>query len=65
LIEIDRPRHQHWALYMGDGFVINLKPVGKEDLQLGDCTVLVFIRKVKKQRLKEVLQNNTWRVNNK
>ncbi|XP_030810518.1 phospholipase A and acyltransferase 1-like [Camarhynchus parvulus] len=63
LIEIDRPRHKHWALYMEDGYVINLTPVGKKQLKLGIHTVPVFIRRVKKQRL-EVVQNNTWRVNN-
>lgn len=29
LIEIDRTGYQHWALYMGDGYVINVTPVGK------------------------------------
>ncbi|NWT29737.1 HRSL1 enzyme, partial [Cardinalis cardinalis] len=65
LIEIDRPRHQHWALYVGDGYVINLTPVDKQDLKLGVCSVPLFIRKVKKQRLKEVVKNHKWRVNNK
>ncbi|XP_053842013.1 uncharacterized protein LOC128811980 isoform X1 [Vidua macroura] len=64
LIEIDRRRHQHWALYVGDGYVINLIPVGKQDLKLGDYKMPVFIRKVKKQRLKEVVQKKKWRVNN-
>ncbi|NWZ98074.1 HRSL1 enzyme, partial [Nesospiza acunhae] len=64
LIEIDRPLYQHWALYMGDGYVINLTPVGKKHLKLGIQTVPVFIRKVKKQHLEEVVQNNTWCVNN-
>nr|XP_041574023.1 uncharacterized protein LOC100232623 isoform X1 [Taeniopygia guttata] len=64
LIEIDRQRHQHWALYLGDGYVINLTPVGKQDLELGVHNMPIFIRKVKKQRLKEVVQKNKWRVNN-
>ncbi|XP_077641806.1 uncharacterized protein LOC144246805 [Lonchura striata] len=64
LIEIDRRRHQHWALYLGDGYVINLTPVGKQDLKLGVQNAPIFIRKVKKQRLKEVVQKNKWRVNN-
>lgn len=29
LIEIFRPAYQHWALYLGDGYVINVAPVGK------------------------------------
>lgn len=28
LIEIFRPAYQHWALYLGDGYIINLTPVG-------------------------------------
>ncbi|XP_059335692.1 uncharacterized protein LOC132077812 [Ammospiza nelsoni] len=64
LIEIDRPRHKHWALYMGNGYVINLTPVGKQLLKAGMHTVPVFIRKVKKQRLEEVVQKNAWCVNN-
>lgn len=29
LIEIFRPAYQHWALYLGDGYIINLTPVGE------------------------------------
>lgn len=29
LIEIFRPAYQHWALYLGDGYIINVAPVGK------------------------------------
>lgn len=29
LIEIFRPAYQHWALYLGDGYVINVAPLGK------------------------------------
>ncbi|NXB48159.1 HRSL1 enzyme, partial [Leucopsar rothschildi] len=69
LIEIDRPFHQHWALYMGDGYVINLTPAGKEKVkvvkQKGLSKVALFIRTVKKQRLKKVVRHNKWRVNNK
>lgn len=31
LIEIFRPAYQHWALYLGDGYIINLTPVGQWD----------------------------------
>ncbi|NXP67528.1 HRSL1 enzyme, partial [Chloropsis cyanopogon] len=64
LIEIDRPRHQHWALYLGDGYVITLTPAGKQDLNVGVHTVTVFTRKVKKELLKKAAGKNTWRVNN-
>ncbi|NXH47597.1 HRSL1 enzyme, partial [Dicaeum eximium] len=68
LIEIDHRFHQHWALYLGDGYVVNLTPVGKAlqtDEMQGASRVPVFTRKVKKQRLKEVVRNHKWRVNNK
>ncbi|NXO88142.1 HRSL1 enzyme, partial [Sitta europaea] len=64
LIEIDRQLHQHWALYVGDGYVIHLTPVGKQDLKLGIHDVQVFTRKVKMQLLKEVVEKDSWRVNN-
>ncbi|NXT17007.1 HRSL1 enzyme, partial [Prunella fulvescens] len=65
LIEIDRPRHQHWALYVGHGYVIHLTPVGKKHIKLGVHLVPVFTRKVKKELLEEVAGNNTWCINNK
>lgn len=34
LIEIFRPAYQHWALYLGDGYIINLTPVGEKESQL-------------------------------
>ncbi|XP_062354922.1 uncharacterized protein LOC134047667 [Cinclus cinclus] len=64
LIEIDRPFHQHWALYLGDGYVINLTPLGKQKVKRGPQKVPVFTRMVKKQRLKKVVRTNKWRVNN-
>ncbi|NWW78796.1 HRSL1 enzyme, partial [Climacteris rufus] len=67
LIEIDRPLYQHWALYVGDGCVINVTPVDEGAPSLSVSTVSIFTRKakVKKQLLKEVVGNNKWRVNNK
>lgn len=29
LIEVFRSGYQHWALYLGDGYVINIAPLGK------------------------------------
>lgn len=29
LIEVFRPGYQHWALYLGDGYVVNVAPLGK------------------------------------
>ncbi|XP_063263919.1 phospholipase A and acyltransferase 1-like [Prinia subflava] len=67
LIEIDREFYQHWALYMGDGYVINVTPVDEGAPSLSVSMISIFTRKakVKKQLLKEVVGNNKWRVNNK
>lgn len=40
LIEIFRPAYQHWALYLGDGYIINLTPVGERELVLRDSSNL-------------------------
>lgn len=40
LIEIFRPAYQHWALYLGDGYIINLTPVGERELILTDSDYL-------------------------
>ncbi|NXP25136.1 HRSL1 enzyme, partial [Scytalopus superciliaris] len=67
LIEIKRPLYQHWALYLGDGYVINVTPVDEGAPSLLTSTMSVFTRKakVKKQLLKEVVGNDAWEVNNK
>ncbi|NXD23033.1 HRSL1 enzyme, partial [Spelaeornis formosus] len=67
LIEIDRPLYQHWALYVGDGYVINVTPVDEGAPSLLVSTTSIFTRKakVKKQLLKVVVGNDKWRVNNK
>ncbi|NXQ07548.1 HRSL1 enzyme, partial [Vidua macroura] len=67
LIEIDRRRHQHWALYVGDGYVINLIPVdeGAPALSVSSRTILSRKAKVKKDLLKDVVGYDEWCVNNK
>uniref|UniRef100_A0A8C3V8S5 LRAT domain-containing protein n=1 Tax=Catharus ustulatus TaxID=91951 RepID=A0A8C3V8S5_CATUS len=55
LIQIYRPFYQHWALYVGDGYIN------------GEVLTSIFNTraKVKKQLLKVVVGNDKWRVNNK
>ncbi|XP_056354522.1 uncharacterized protein LOC130256691 isoform X2 [Oenanthe melanoleuca] len=65
LIEIDRPFHQHWALYMGDGYVIHLTPEDKWEVEQEGLRVQEFIRAVKKELLVNVAGKNQWQVNNK
>ncbi|NWU37791.1 HRSL1 enzyme, partial [Hylia prasina] len=65
LIEIDRPLYQHWALYVGDEYVIHVTDEGAPSLSVSTTAIYTRRAKVKKQLLKEVVGNNKWRVNNK
>ncbi|KAK2869543.1 hypothetical protein Q7C36_001414 [Tachysurus vachellii] len=67
LIEIFRPAYQHWALYLGDGYVINLTPVDESQAAARSSVKSVFTRKavVRMQLLKDVVGEDTFRVNNK
>ncbi|NXT73601.1 HRSL1 enzyme, partial [Zapornia atra] len=67
LIEIFRPAYQHWALYLGDGYIINVTPVDEGPPATLSSAKSVFSRKarVRMQLLKEVVGNDTYRVNNK
>ncbi|ELK24407.1 Group XVI phospholipase A2 [Myotis davidii] len=53
LIEILRPGYQHWALYVGDGYMVHLAPPGS-----GRAIV-------KKELLSKVAGKDMYRVNNK
>ncbi|XP_017333332.1 phospholipase A and acyltransferase 1 [Ictalurus punctatus] len=67
LIEIFRPAYQHWALYLGDGYIINLTPVDESQAAAMSSVKSVFTRKavVRMQLLKDVVGGDTFRVNNK
>ncbi|XP_064186203.1 phospholipase A and acyltransferase 1-like isoform X3 [Anguilla rostrata] len=67
LIEIFRPAYQHWALYLGDGYIVNLTPVDEGQATAMSSVKSVFSRKavVRMQLLKEVVGSNSYRVNNK
>ncbi|XP_031642283.1 phospholipase A and acyltransferase 1 isoform X2 [Oncorhynchus kisutch] len=67
LIEIFRPAYQHWALYLGDGYIINLTPVDESQAAAISSVKSVFSRKavVRMQLLKEVVGDDSYRVNNK
>ncbi|XP_054581689.1 phospholipase A and acyltransferase 4-like [Eptesicus fuscus] len=60
LIEISRIGSSHWALYVGDGYVIHLAPPG-EDSEAGAPTGLGV---VKRELLLEVVGNFLYQVNN-
>ncbi|NXD23030.1 PA216 protein, partial [Spelaeornis formosus] len=67
LIEIDRPLYQHWALYVGDGYVINVtgKAYDEAASVTSTCSSVCTTAKVKKELLIAVVGNDKWRVNNK
>nr|XP_058920009.1 phospholipase A and acyltransferase 1 isoform X2 [Kogia breviceps] len=67
LIEVFRPGYQHWALYLGDGYVINIAPLDDGISAPFTSAKSVFSRKalVKIQLLKDVVGNDTYRINNK
>ncbi|NXU59557.1 HRSL1 enzyme, partial [Turnix velox] len=67
LIEIFRPAYQHWALYLGDGYIINVTPIDEGRPATFSSAKSVFSRKarVRMQLLKEVVGNDTYRINNK
>ncbi|NXP12415.1 HRSL1 enzyme, partial [Thinocorus orbignyianus] len=67
LIEIFRPAYQHWALYLGDGYIINVAPVEEGPPATFSSAKSVFSRRarVKMQLLKDVVGNDTYRINNK
>ncbi|XP_050163957.1 phospholipase A and acyltransferase 1-like isoform X2 [Myiozetetes cayanensis] len=67
LIEIKRPLYQHWALYLGDGYVIHVtsEDEGIPHQSSGIVAILTKKAKVKKQLLKDVVGTDDWEVNNK
>ncbi|KFP34124.1 Phospholipid-metabolizing enzyme A-C1, partial [Colius striatus] len=67
LIEVFRPLYQHWALYLGDGYVINVVPEDEGPTSILGSAASVFSNRarVKIQLLKDVVGSNTYRVNNK
>ncbi|XP_072897261.1 phospholipase A and acyltransferase 1 isoform X3 [Hemitrygon akajei] len=68
LIEIFRPAYQHWALYLGDGYVINVTPLAEEGAPASFTSAKsVFSRKamVKMQLLKDVVGQDPFKINNK
>ncbi|XP_072251686.1 phospholipase A and acyltransferase 3-like [Leuresthes tenuis] len=66
LIEIFRGSYQHWALYVGDGFVVHLAPPSEVPGAGANSMMSVLTEKalVKKEELWDVVGTNKWVVNN-
>uniref|UniRef100_A0A8C3RKF4 LRAT domain-containing protein n=1 Tax=Chelydra serpentina TaxID=8475 RepID=A0A8C3RKF4_CHESE len=65
LIEIFRPAYQHWALYLGDGYIINVAPEGAASSLVSAKSVFSRKALVRMQLLKDVVGSDTYRINNK
>ncbi|KAM8732995.1 phospholipase A and acyltransferase 4-like [Acanthopagrus schlegelii] len=68
LIEIFRGVYQHWAVYVGDGYVVHVtSPPGADVRHAASSTLTSVPTKkamVRREKLKEVVGNNKWRINN-
>ncbi|KAM5224710.1 phospholipase A and acyltransferase 3-like isoform 1-T1 [Hipposideros larvatus] len=67
LIEIFRFGYEHWAIYVGNGYVVHLAPPS-EIAGAGAASVMSALTdkaKVKKERLSVVAGTDKYRVNNK
>ncbi|XP_057706787.1 phospholipase A and acyltransferase 4-like [Corythoichthys intestinalis] len=66
LIEISRGTYQHWAIYIGNGYVVHLAPpsevpgAGINSMM----SVLADMAIVKKEELWEVIGESFWKINN-
>ncbi|XP_051774252.1 phospholipase A and acyltransferase 3-like [Ctenopharyngodon idella] len=66
LIEIFRGTYQHWAIYVGEGYVIHLAPPS-EHAQAGAYSMMSVLcdkATVKKEELYKVVGNDEYRTNN-
>uniref|UniRef100_A0A8D0GM86 Phospholipase A and acyltransferase 3 n=1 Tax=Sphenodon punctatus TaxID=8508 RepID=A0A8D0GM86_SPHPU len=67
LIEISRFGYQHWAIYVGDGYVVHLAPAS-EYAEAGFSSIMSVATDravVRKDRLQAVAGSDRYRVNNK
>ncbi|XP_077465204.1 phospholipase A and acyltransferase 3-like [Stigmatopora argus] len=66
LIEISRPGYQHWAIYVGGGYVVHLSPPSEfAGAGLGSSmSVLADVARVKMEELWKVIGDSLWKINN-
>uniref|UniRef100_A0A3P9I936 Retinoic acid receptor responder 3-like n=1 Tax=Oryzias latipes TaxID=8090 RepID=A0A3P9I936_ORYLA len=66
LIEIDRGSYQHWAVYVGDGFVVHMAAPFETPGARSSSIMSVLTEKamVKKEELWEVVGTDQWKISN-
>ncbi|XP_034005639.1 phospholipase A and acyltransferase 4-like [Trematomus bernacchii] len=63
LIEISKGGYKHWAVYVGDWFIVHMSPTSGAS---SSSSMSVSNEKalVKKEKLTDVVGNDTWKLNN-
>ncbi|TNN33151.1 HRAS-like suppressor 3 [Liparis tanakae] len=64
LIEIFRGSYQHWAVYVGDGFIVHLAPPSEVPGSSSIMSVVAEKALVKKEELWDVVGCDRWEINN-
>uniref|UniRef100_H2RUE9 Phospholipase A and acyltransferase 3-like n=1 Tax=Takifugu rubripes TaxID=31033 RepID=H2RUE9_TAKRU len=66
LIEIHRGSYQHWAVYVGDGFVVHLAPPfeGRGGQSSRVMSLVADRAVVKREELWDVVGTDKWTINN-
>ncbi|KAG7282021.1 hypothetical protein CRUP_020126 [Coryphaenoides rupestris] len=66
LIEIFRGSYQHWAVYIGDGFVVHLAPPSEVPGAGVNSMMSVFCEKavVERAEIWDVVGTHQWQINN-
>ncbi|KAF7228322.1 retinoic acid receptor responder 3-like isoform X2 [Nothobranchius furzeri] len=66
MIEILRGSYQHWAIYVGDGFVVHLAPPSDVPSAGSSSVMSVLSEKaiVKREKLWDVVGTDQWVINN-
>ncbi|KAJ4921213.1 hypothetical protein JOQ06_019471 [Pogonophryne albipinna] len=67
LIEIFKGFYKHWAVYVGDGFIVHMAPASNVPGACADSLMSVRNKKalVKKEKLRDVVGKAKWRINNR
>ncbi|KAM8733727.1 phospholipase A and acyltransferase 4-like [Acanthopagrus schlegelii] len=68
LIEIFRGGYQHWAVYVGGGYVVHVTSPPGADVRRAASNTLRSVptekAMVRREKLNEAVGNNKWRINN-